>query len=155
METSGSLDIELKFTADELGTTSWKFAFRADSKKIRADVQKQAMDVNFTLPDDTAITLDTFVISPLWYKIDFTASRNSNYNLKFTGEDNLGNAVEFYMDNFDGETHGEMRLETLDGSIDKQASSITLTPYAAKFPEESGEAKYDWVQTGEKFTIEL
>lgn len=157
VDTTGTLDIELIMFADEHGTENWKFAFQADSEKIRAKVQKQELVGEFTIPDGGTITLETFEKSPLWYQISFSAEdyRFGDYDISLMGKDNLGNDVSFYCSYFDGKGYGEFRLDNLDGSIEKEATSITLTPYTSKLPEGSGQVTHDWVQAGEAFTIEL
>jgi hypothetical protein len=41
------------------------------------------------------------------------------------------------------------------GDLSDEITSITLTPYAAKLPENSGITSDVWEQVGEKFTIHL
>ena len=42
-----------------------------------------------------------------------------------------------------------------NGYVSDQASSLTLTPYAAKMPEDSGKMSSDYEPVGETFTIPI
>ena len=51
---------------------------------------------------------------------------------------------------------GRMEVEPIDnGYVSDQASSLTLTPYAAKMPDTSGEMNSDYEPVGEAFTIQI
>ena len=49
-----------------------------------------------------------------------------------------------------------MEVEPINnGYVSDQASSLTLTPYAAKMPEDSGKMSSDYEPVGEAFTIPI
>jgi len=47
------------------------------------------------------------------------------------------------------------KYEDIKGDLSDDIESISLTPYAVKFPEESGRMNNDFKQAGEEFTIYL
>jgi len=77
------------------------------------------------------------------------------YDVKLKGIDDLGNKVEFYVSR--GDKEGALfKIENIiDGNLNEKAKTLTLTPYAAKFPDKSGEMNGEYKQVGDKFTIDL
>jgi hypothetical protein len=50
---------------------------------------------------------------------------------------------------------GIFKLSTIDGNLNDDARVLTLTPYAVKFPEQSGKLSNDYKPVGPEFTIDL
>lgn len=70
------------------------------------------------------------------------------------GKDDLGNKIEFCMSH-EADGQGIFVFTTIHGNLDENASVLTLTPYAVKFPEESGKLSNDFKPVGKEFTIDL
>lgn len=82
----------------------------------------------------------------------FTTER-MDYDIVLKGTDNLGNPVEFSLRTVNDHI-GCMEVDTLkNGYIRDEAESLTLTPYIAKMPEESGQMSSDFQPVGESFTV--
>ena len=81
------------------------------------------------------------------------ADKRCPWDVVLKGEDNLGNPVEFNIRTFkDG--IGRMEVSALDnGYVKEEAVSLTLTPYAVKMPEQSGQMSNDFEAVGEAFTV--
>lgn len=154
--TADTLDIELivqDVTETHKGT--WNFAFQATGSQLSADTQEVALDTAFVLPDSSQVHLDTLSVSPIGPRIYFTLSGSmNNYDMKLEGEDDLGNPVAFYVSQ-SSKTGGRFNLDALTGLVGDNAVSLTLTPYAVEFPEESGKMNDNWQKIGETFTISL
>lgn len=156
VDTDGTLDIELELSDIEGNSASvWEFSFTATGSQLSADTREIALDAGFELPDGSRVSLTSMTINDLGQKIYFNlAGRDKSYDLKLTGEDNLGNPVEFYLSRGTKEG-GRLNLDKLSSSLSEEASGITLTPYAVEFPEKSGKLSDDWEQAGEAFTISI
>ena len=153
IDTSGKLDVELELS-DE-GKGSWDFAFQADGSELKSATLEQPLGITISLPDQSQVVLRTLSINPAATKIYYDyISKIDNYDLMFNGNDSLGNPIAFYLSRSD-KSGGQLRLDALTGEIGENAESLTLTPYAVKFPEGSGRMSDDWQQTGDAFTIPL
>lgn len=94
-----------------------------------------ALNQSFTLPDKTKITLKNYRSNIIDQKIIFTISPDNaglSGDILLKGKDNLGNPVEFFLDESDG-TSGTFRVDKSVGSISPKATSLTLTPYCADY----------------------
>ncbi len=58
----------------------------------------------------------------------------------------------FYLSSADKENL-VFKYSNLNKDLAEEITSINLTPYAVKFPEENGRLNNDWKQVGEEFTI--
>lgn len=154
IDTSGTLDIEIQYSVNNsrIGT----IAFTSSGEELLTDTVTIPLDQVITLPDDTEITLERYTTSNVGQKIFFTASSDKvNYDFILKGEDNLGNPVEFLIRSIQ-KGQGRMEVSTIhNGYVNGQAESLTLTPYAVKFPETSGKMSNDYQPGGESFTIQL
>lgn len=154
IDTSGTLDIEIQYSVNSsrIGT----IAFTSSGEELLTDTVTIPLDQVITLPDDTEITLERYTTSNVGQKIFFTASSEKvNYDFILKGEDNLGNPVEFLIRSIQ-KGQGRMEVSTIhNGYVNDQAESLTLTPYAVKFPETSGKMSNDYQPVGESFTIQL
>ena len=70
------------------------------------------------------------------------------------GTDDLGNKVEFYLKRGSKDSM-VLRYNNIDRNLDENAKELILTPYAVKFPEESGQLSHDFKKVGEEFKISL
>ena len=112
------------------------------------------LDYSFNI-DNTKYILEEFRYNPvnqnIYGKIE-DKNKGFEYDIRLKGEDNLGNKVVFYLSSSDGENL-IFRYSNLYGDLADEITSINLTPYAVKFPEESGRLNNDWKEVGEEFTI--
>ena len=154
VDTSGTVDMEIRYSVagKEIGT----IAFTASGAELLADTVTIPLNEVVTLPDGSTLSLEKYTTSEVGQKIFFTLSPEKVvYDVILKGEDNLGNPVEFITRSIhDGQ--GRMEVSTIDnGYVNDQAESLTLTPYAVKFPETSGKMSNDYQPVGEAFTIQL
>ena len=154
IDTSGTVDMEIRYSVEgrEIGT----IAFTASGAELLADTVTIPLNEVITLPDDSTLSLEKYTTSEVGQKIFFTLSpKKVVYDVILKGEDNLGNPVEFITRSIhDGQ--GRMEVSTIDnGYVNDQAESLTLTPYAVRFPETSGKMSNDYQPVGEAFTIQL
>ena len=70
------------------------------------------------------------------------------------GTDDLGNKVEFYLKRGSKDSM-VLRYSNIDRNLEENAKELTLTPYAVKFPDQSGKMSNDFKQIGEEFEISL
>lgn len=153
IDTSGKLDVELELF-DE-GNGRWDFAFQADGSELKTATAEQSLDIPISLPDQSQISLRSLSVNPAATKIYYDyIVKIDDHDLMLKGTDSLGNPIAFYRARSDS-SGGQLRLDTLTGEIGENAESLTLTPYAVKFPEHSGRMSNDWQQTGDTFTIPL
>ncbi|NLV76791.1 MAG: DUF4179 domain-containing protein [Tissierellia bacterium] len=133
----------------------WKFEFTANGSELTANTYVLPLDYYFNI-DNQQYTLKEFRYNPVNQKIygRIEGNKSSDYDIKLEGQDDLGNSVCFGMSRMSGNKF-ILRYENVYGNLSDEATSITLVPYAVKFPEESGRMSNDWKQTGEKFTIFL
>ena len=113
------------YTLDKSNTTIGKLKFAASGKELNAKTKNVALNQSFTLPDKTKITLKNYRSNIIDQKIIFTISPDNaglSEDILLKGKDNLGNPVEFFLDESDG-TSGTFR-------VDKSVGSISLKPPA-------------------------
>ena len=79
---------------------------------------------------------------------------DESYDFMLKGTDNLGNKVEFSLKRGSNDSM-VLRYNNIDRNLDENAKELTLTPYAVKFPEESGQLSHDFKKVGEEFKISL
>lgn len=123
------------YTLDKSNTTIGKLKFAASGKELNAKTKNVALNQSFTLPDKTKITLKNYRSNIIDQKIIFTISPDNaglSGDILLKGKDNLGNPVEFFLDESDG-TSGTFRVDKSVGSISPKATSLTLTPYCADY----------------------
>jgi len=153
---SEPLNIEMVFENESTKEkTRFDFAFQATGEELRANTHSFNPDISFTLPNQSVITLDSFMVSPIGERIYYShTGENATPNLMLEGTDNLGNPISFYLSRAD-KKGGRFNLDFLVGPISAKATSLTLTPYYAFFPETSGKMNDDWEVAGDAFTIDL
>lgn len=95
------------------------------------------LDYSFDI-DDQHYDLEELRLNPINQKIfgkEKGKVRNA-YDIKLEGADNVGNKVEFFLNSASG---GELvfKYNNINGNLADEVTSITIAPYAAKFPEKS------------------
>lgn len=133
----------------------WEFEFRANGSELIENTNVLPLDYSFDI-DNSKYTLEEFRYNPVNQKIYGKVNRKGNvsYDVSLRGHDNLENEVEFGLSRMSGKDL-VFKYENIHGDLSDDATSITLTPYAVKFPEESGRMSNDYKQVGEEFTIHL
>jgi len=133
----------------------WEFAFLANGTALAQNTQVIPVDHTFFI-EDQAYLLETLRLNPVNQKITGTISGNASgsYQIDLRGFDNLGNEVVFYLSRTSGEDF-IFQYQKYTRDFSEEITSLTLTPYAAKLPEESGRLSNDYQPVGEAFTINL
>lgn len=160
---SGDLDIKLSCSpVEETGNVNknsddWGFEFKTNGDQLKIDTKEIALDNKFTLENGTEFSLKKYTSNALGQKIyasilNFKMEPMYDVNLK--GTDDLGNKVEFYASH-SGKENALFKIENINGNLNENAKMLTLTPYAAKYPEQSGKMDVEYKQVGETFTIDL
>ncbi|WP_353093970.1 DUF5643 domain-containing protein [Tissierella praeacuta] len=136
----------------------WEFEFTANGKNLLENTHTSALDYSFYI-DNKKYMLEEFRYNPVNQKIHGKRRikdryESIGYNIELRGNDNLGNQVEFHLLPLsDAEEDLVFKYQNLFRDLSDEITSITLTPYAAKY---SGEIRRnDWKQVGEEFTIFL
>jgi len=164
IDTTGNADIKVvlnnltyypSYAAPEKVKGKWEFEFAASGSELMADTYVLALDYGFRIGDEK-YTLEEFRYNPVNQRIFGKVKDRSehSYEINLRGRDNLGNKVEFALTSVSGEDL-IFKYQNLYGDLSAKITSITLTPYAAKLPEKSGNTGDDWKQVGEAFTIHL
>ena len=154
VNTARDIDVEIQcaVNGDEIGT----FRFTASGEELALDTLTVPLEETVTLPDGTRVTFERYTSNAMGQSIYFTKTSSSyDYDFMLKGEDDLGNPVEFFV-RYSEREEGRMEVEPINnGYVSDQASSLTLTPYAAKMPEDSGKMSSDYEPVGETFTIPI
>jgi hypothetical protein len=149
-------------TSEEKIKGRWEFEFTANGSELMANSYAQAVGYSFDIGEQS-YTLEEFRCNPVNQKITgkkitdkSQASPRASYDIELRGHDNLGNEVVFYLASVSGEDLMFRNSRGLsEGDLLDEITWIALTPYAVKFPEESGKMSNDYKQVGEEFTIVL
>ncbi|MDF2544159.1 MAG: hypothetical protein K0S47_3877 [Herbinix sp.] len=165
IDTKEELEIEINYNQIGYGETSiegnWEFTFIADGSALAADTIHIPLNNEFVLPNKAVIHLTEYTRNSLGEKIYFTISgvsdsMKADYDMKLVGEDDLTNTVKFYLSYINGKEGRGCFVRTNPGRYDSsEATSVTLIPYAVKFPQASGRLSHDFVKAGEEITIYL
>ncbi len=133
----------------------WKFEFTANGKELMKKTYALPVEYSFNI-DNTKYVLEEFRYNPVNQKIFGKVENKSNgfHAIDLRGYDNLGNEVVFYLSTLSGEDF-IFRYQNSNGDLSDEITSITLIPYAAKYPEKSGKMNNDYKQVGEEFTVFL
>lgn len=133
----------------------WEFEFTANGSELMANSHTLPMNYSFTAGGQK-YSLEEFRYNPVNQKIFGKVKGKSKdaYAIELRGHDNLGNEVTFFLTSVSGEDI-VFKYENIHGDLSDEITSITLTPYAAKYPEQSGKMSNDYKQVGEEFTIFL
>lgn len=157
--TNGDIEVKIKYrdlwTENEKIKGPWVFEFKTNGDELMADTEKIQIDNKFVLENGDEVTIENYTSNSLGQKIYYSKTGNENkYDIKLEGTDNLGNKVEVWSKNSSNKC-GLLTRYDLDGPLSSEAKSITLTPYAVKYPEQSGKMSDDFKKVGEAFIIEL
>ena len=158
----GDLHIEIKYDEALLHMGEekikvegpWKFEFTSNGDSLSTNTNNINLDNSFTLDNGQKITLNEYRSNAVGEKIYYSVEnkdRNNVYSLELIGYDDLGNEVKFYS-SYEEMTNGLLKNQT---KISQDAKSLTLKPYAATFPKESGRMSNNYKQVGDEFTIKL
>ena len=131
----------------------WEFEFNANGKELMAKAHALPIDYSFNI-DEAKYVLEEFRYNPVNQKIYGKVKNKSkdSYAVDLRGYDNLGNEVVFYLGTLSGENL-IFKYSNIDGDLSDEIKYITLTPYAAKYPEKSGRMDSEYKQVGEEFTV--
>jgi len=154
VDLSQTLDFEIQFVDyDNMGKT-WDFEFSSSGEELAQSTNTVELDETFTLEDGTEVYLNKMTDNALGQKIYFSTSTGEcDYDLVLKGFDDCGNAVEFTLSRW-SDGVGRLNISTIqNGNLSDEAAELYLTPYAVKFPEQSGRLSNDFKQAGEEFTI--
>ncbi|HCL50621.1 MAG TPA: DUF4179 domain-containing protein [Clostridiaceae bacterium] len=156
---SGDLNIKLVFSDVMINGNTKKakyvFNFKTNGDELAKDTKAILLNNTFTLENGQNITLEKYTSNNIGQRIYFSkGSKGTDYDMVLRGHDDLGNKVEFCMSSADANS-GIFKLNNIDGNLNENAKTLTLTPYAVKFPKKSGKMSNDFKQVGEAFTIDL
>jgi len=142
-------------TSEEKRKGKWQFEFTANGSELMASSQSIPIDYSFNI-DNQIYTLEEFRFNPVNQKIfgKVKGAFEAGYDIYLKGSDSQGNEVAFYLASVSGEDI-VFKYSNIYGDLADEITSITLTPYAAKYPEKSGKMSDDYRQVGEEFTIYL
>ncbi len=133
----------------------WEFEFMASGSELMANSHTLPMDYSFNI-GDLKYSLEEFRYNPVNQKFfgKLKGKSKDSYAVDLRGHDNLGNEVVFFLTSVSGEDL-VFKYENIHGDLSDEITSITLIPYAAKYPEQSGKMSDDYKQVGEEFTVFL
>lgn len=161
VDLSGDLNIKILCSTMSLNDKekkgSWNFEFKTNGNQLKIDTKKVLLNSKFTLENGEEYTLKKYTDNAVGEKIYASISNFKTkpaYAVDLKGTDDLGNKVEFYVSH-GGKDGALFKIERINGSLNKNAKILTLTPYAAKYPEKSGKMDGEYKQVGDKFTIDL
>lgn len=156
---SGDLNIKIVFSDPLINEKTiegrWVFEFKTNGDELALDTAEILLDTTFTLENGQKITLNKYTSNNLGQKIYYSNNpKGTDYDMVLRGHDALGNKVEFYVSRATA-NNGVFKLTTIDGNLDENAKTLSLTPYAVKYPEENGRLSNDFKKVGEEFEIAL
>ena len=156
VDLSQTLDFEIQFMDYDNTRDTWDFEFSASGEELAQSTNTIELDQTFTLEDGTEVHLDKLTDNPLGQKIYFSTSTGEcDYDLVLRGVDDCGNPVEFTFSRW-SDGVGRLNISTIDnGNLSDEATELHLTPYAVKFPEQSGRLSNDFKQAGDEFVINI
>ena len=162
VDLTGELDIRIVYSKVTVNYENpqrgkWVFEFKANGDALKIDTKEIKLNNSFTLENGEKIILEKYTSNALGHNIMCkveNSNKNESYDVMLKGTDDLGNNVEFCL------TRGSkdsmiLRYNNIDRNLDENAKELTLTPYAVKFPEESGQLSHDFKKVGEEFKISL
>ncbi len=163
IDLSKELDIKIIYSDVLIGGKyiygPWIFEFKANGSDLSKDTKRINLDSKFTLDNGNEISLTKFTSNAIGQEILYTIKNNnpndkSAYDIKLVGKDNLNNPIEFGLSSSDS-YGGILKIEPVLDKLSDKATSISLTPYAVKFPEKSGKLSDNFKKIGNEFIINL
>lgn len=124
---------------------------------LKIDTKEIKLNNSFTLENGEKIILEKYTSNALGQNIFCRVenyNKNESYDIALRGTDDLGNKVGFFMKRSSKDSM-VLRYSNIDRNLDENAKELILTPYAVKFPEQSGKLSDDFKQVGEEFKISL
>jgi hypothetical protein len=121
------------------------------------DTKEALLDNKFTLENGEVYTLYKYTANSVGQKIYASISNlksKTAYDVELKGTDNLGNKVEFYVSK-QGGSEALFKIQNINGGLNENAKTLTLTPYAAKYPDKSGSMDGEYSKVGDEFAIDL
>lgn len=162
VDLTGELDIKIVYSKVTVNYENpqrgkWVFEFKSNGDALKIDTKEIKLNNSFTLENGEKIILEKYTSNALGHNIMCkveNSNKNESYDVMLKGTDDLGNNVEFCL------TRGSkdsmiLRYNNINRNLDENAKELTLTPYAVKFPEESGQLSHDFKKVGEEFKISL
>ncbi|EKQ51556.1 MULTISPECIES: DUF4179 domain-containing protein [unclassified Clostridium] len=163
MNLSGDLNIKISCSSIGLNPdkaekmSNLNFEFKTNGDQLRIDTKEITLNNKFTLENGVEYTLEKYTDNSLGQKIYASISNfkmDTAYDVQLKGADDLGNKVEFYA-SYSTENKALFKIENIDGNLNENAKTLTLTPYAAEYPKVGGEMNNEFKKAGEAFTIDL
>lgn len=136
----------------------WVFEFSANGKELAKNTTQMSLSQKININGPFSITLDKYKRNDIGDKIYFSYNNKvrEGYDIFLSGEDNLGNKVDYYLSN-GRDNGGYFKNQNIDSTIDYDATELTLSAYAVKMPEASGKMpdQSEYKKLGEPFKIDL
>ncbi len=162
VDLAGELDIKIVYSKVMVNYENpqrgkWVFEFKASGDALKIDTKEIKLNNSFTLENGEKIILEKYVSNALGQNIICKVenfNKNESYDVMLKGTDDLGNEVKFLLKRGSKDSM-VLRYDNIYRNLDENAKELTLTPYAVKFPEESGQLSNDFKKVGEEFKISL
>lgn len=162
VDLNGDLDIKIVYSKVMINYENpqrgkWVFEFKANGDALKIDTKEIKLNNSFTLENGEKIILEKYTSNALGENIICKVENfntNESYDVMLKGNDDLGNKVEFYLKRGSKDSM-VLRYDNFHRNLDENAKELTLTPYAVKFPEESGQLSHDFKKVGDEFKISL
>ncbi len=133
---------------------NWTFLFQADGKDLTADTKRTPIDMEFVLPDGTAVTLTEFTSNSFEQRIYYNISAPTLYSLEVRAVDAQGNETGFATRTQDRE--GGYMMNRFGNRLREGAGTVTMTVYAREDLREDREGPGEFYgQIDGSFTIEF
>lgn len=162
IDLSGELDIKIAYSKVMINHENsqrgkWEFEFKANGDQLKIDTKEINLNNSFTLENGEKIILEKYTSNALGQNIICKVenfNKKESYNIMLKGTDDLGNEVIF--DLIRGAKDSMvLRYDNIKRNLDDNAKELILTPYAVKFPENSGKLSNDFERVGEEFKINI
>ncbi|MFR3499349.1 MAG: DUF4179 domain-containing protein [Paraclostridium bifermentans] len=156
-ELSGEVNVRVEYPGiqmlDDTGSETikgdWSFNFDTNTDALVKDTVTVNLNKKFKLEDEKTIKLSKYISNSLGSKIEFSLPTDgTEYLMKLSGNDNLGNKVEFYCD-YSNNGKGIFKLDNSHKSVKKDSSKLNLSLYA------SDSSNNKWKKVGSDFDIDL
>jgi hypothetical protein len=110
---------------------SWNFEFKTNGSKLLIDTKEILLNYKITLENGGEYTLKKYTDNSLGQEIyASTSDPKELITVALRGFDDLGNKVEFTV-RHQGEDNALFTIETIDGNLNENAKTLTLTPYTS------------------------
>lgn len=159
---TGDIDVRMEISSigfmngekEETKQGPWMFEFKTNAKIVK-DTKEVKLDESFKLENGQTIKLEKYTSNDLAKEIKFSKDFNGNdYDMLLKGTDNLGNNVEFRLnDNY--EDKGTFKIVPYGdtGDLNENAKELKLTAYAYKISD--GNINGNYKKVSDEFTINL